>query len=255
MLDVQDMSRIQHDVLSLGAQAILGSARRVQSSHPLAPQAMALLRHFDGQMTLDSAAAAVLNVWAHELTQELVAPRIGYARFATLYGKRHFRSGVEGMVARQDAFWCSQGCDRAMASAMDKALSRLVVELGPDPARWRWGDLHPAISSHRPFGKIAVLQRLFDQQVPSAGDLFTVNVGQYWANERQQSFASRHAASMRAIYDLADLEQSRFIYQTGQSGHPASTRSRNMAPLWASGRYLPLQMQPASVQHQLVLHP
>jgi len=254
MLDVQDMSRIQHDVLSLGAQAILGSARRVQSSHPLAPQAMALLRHFDGQMTLDSAAAAVLNVWAHELTQELVAPRIGYARFATLYGKRHFRSGVEGMVARQDAFWCSQGCDRAMASAMDKALSRLVVELGPDPARWRWGDLHPAISSHRPFGKIAVLQRLFDQQVPSAGDLFTVNVGQYWANERQQSFASRHAASMRAIYDLAQSD-GQFIYQTGQSGHPFDPRSHDMTSDWAGQSYRPLQQQPAQLRHRLVLQP
>jgi len=254
-LGMDDMSRFQHDVLSLGALAILPYARQARSAHPLAAQAMALLRTFDGQMTRDSAAATILNVWAHELTQDLVATRIGRERFAILYGKRHFRSGVEGMLKRQDAFWCPNGCTAAIDRAMDKALARLVTEAGPDPVLWRWGDLHPAISTHRPFGKVPLLKHLFDLQVASAGDLFTVNVGQYWASERQQPFASRHAASMRAIYDLAQPEQSKFIYQTGQSGHPFDPRSRDMAQDWAGDAYRLLQQQPTAVRHALTLKP
>ena len=254
-LGMDDMSRFQHDVLSLGALAILPYARQARSAHPLAAQAMALLRTFDGQMTRDSAAATILNVWAHELTQDLVATRIGRERFAILYGKRHFRSGVEGMLKRQDAFWCPNGCTAAIDRAMDKALARLVTEAGSDPALWRWGDLHPAISTHRPFGKVPLLKHLFDLQVASAGDLFTVNVGQYWASERQQPFASRHAASMRAIYDLAQPEQSKFIYQTGQSGHPFDPRSRDMAQDWAGDAYRLLQQRPAAVRHALTLKP
>ena len=254
-LGMDDMSRFQHDVLSLGALAILPYARQARSAHPLAAQAMALLRTFDGQMTRDSAAATILNVWAHELTQDLVATRIGRERFAILYGKRHFRSGVEGMLKRQDAFWCPNGCAAAIDRAMDKALARLVTEAGPDPALWRWGDLHPAISTHRPFGKVPLLKHLFDLQVASAGDLFTVNVGQYWASERQQPFASRHAASMRAIYDLAQPEQSKFIFQTGQSGHPFDPRSRDMAQDWAGDAYRPLQQRPTAVRHALTLKP
>ena len=254
-LGMDDMSRFQHDVLSLGALAILPYARQARSAHPLAAQAMALLRTFDGQMTRDSAAATILNVWAHELTQDLVATRIGRERFAILYGKRHFRSGVEGMLKRQDAFWCPNGCTAAIDRAMDKALARLVTEAGPDPALWRWGDLHPAISTHRPFGKVPLLKHLFDLQVASAGDLFTVNVGQYWASERQQPFASRHAASMRAIYDLAQPEQSKFIFQTGQSGHPFDPRSRDMAQDWAGDAYRLLQQRPTAVRHALTLKP
>ena len=254
-LGMDDMSRFQHDVLSLGALAILPYARQARSAHPLAAQAMALLRTFDGQMTRDSAAATILNVWAHELTQDLVATRIGRERFAILYGKRHFRSGVEGMLKRQDAFWCPNGCAAAIDRAMDKALARLVTEAGSDPALWRWGDLHPAISTHRPFGKVPLLKHLFDLQVASAGDLFTVNVGQYWASERQQPFASRHAASMRAIYDLAQPEQSKFIFQTGQSGHPFDPRSRDMAQDWAGDAYRLLQQRPTAVRHALTLKP
>jgi penicillin amidase len=254
--DMASMSRIQHDVLSLGAQALLPHALKVQSAHPLAPQALDLLRRFDGRAAPESAAAAVLNVWAHELTQELLVPRIGAQRMAQLYGKRHFRAGLQSMLDKADPFWCGpDACAAAMQRAMDRTLTQLSARWGQAPERWRWADLHPAISSHKPFGKVTGLDRLFNARVPSAGDLFTVNVGQYWANDAQEPFANRHAASLRALYDLSDLEQSRFIYQTGQSGHPFDPRSRSMAQAWAGEGYRPLQRAPQSMRHQLVLQP
>ena len=254
--DTDSFARIQNDVLSLGAKALLPYALKVQPSHRLGGEALALLKVFDGRMSRDSAAGLILNVWAHELTVDLISPALGDVRFQTLYGKRHFRLGLLGILERPDPFWCgAQGCDKAASLAFDKALTRIERLQGSRPSQWRWAAMHPAVSSHKPFGKVPVLSRLFDERIDSAGDLFTVNVGQYWANDKTEPFANRHAASLRAIYDLADLEQSRFVYQTGQSGHPVSPRSRNMAPLWASGRYLPLQMQPGAAQHQLVLQP
>ena len=255
-LDAADMARIQHDVLSLGAKAILPYALRAQSQHPLAAQAKRLLHGFDGQMTQGSVAASILNVWAHELTQTLIEPRIGATRFSVLYGKRHFRSGVEGMLAKPDDFWCGpSACQEAIDRAMDKALQRLSHQFGNDFSGWRWGDLHPAISAHRPFGAVPGLNRVFDGRVSSAGDLFTVNVGQYWANDAKAPFANRHAASLRAIYDLADLERSQFIYQTGQSGHVFDGRNRDMAQAWAGASYRPLQSEPPVVRHALSLVP
>ena len=120
---------------------------------------------------------------------------------------------------------------------------------------WRWGAWHPAISSHKPFGKVPYLNALFDVRVESAGDLFTVNVGQYWANDKQAPFANRHAASMRAVYDLAQPDQSVFIYQTGQSGHAFDPRSRSMAARWAQGAYAGLQQTPQTVLHRMRLLP
>ena len=254
--DAESFARIQNDVMSLGAKALLPYALKAQPTHRLGAEAMALLKDFDARMTQDTAAGLILNVWAHELTVDLISPALGDVRFQTLYGKRHFRAGLIGILERPDPFWCgAQGCDKAVSIALDKALTRIERIQGDKMAQWRWAAMHPAISSHRPFGKVPVLSRLFDERVESAGDIFTVNVGQYWANDKTEPFANRHAASLRAIYDLADLEQSRFIYQTGQSGHTASPRSRNMAPLWATGQYLPLQMQPSQMQHQLLLQP
>jgi penicillin amidase len=142
-----------------------------------------------------------------------------------------------------------------VSAAMDRTLNRISAKLGSNPNQWHWGAWHPAISSHKPFGKVPGLNALFDVRVESPGDLFTVNVGQYWANDKKEPFANRHAASMRAIYDLSSEGQGLFIYQTGQSGHVFSTRSRDMANQWARGHYRSLSVsQPAQV-HSLRLIP
>jgi penicillin amidase len=102
---------------------------------------------------------------------------------------------------------------------------------------------------------VAALARFFDVAVPTGGDSWTVNVGQYWPNDPRVPFANRHAASMRAIYDLADLEKSQFIYQTGQSGLVFSPRYRDMSGEWAAVQYRPLRLQPDHWVHEAKLVP
>ena len=50
---------------------------------------------------------------------------------------------------------------------------------------------------------------------------------------------------MRAVYDLADLENSRFICQTGRSGLMFCSRYRDMRDRWGALEYRPLQLKPA----------
>jgi penicillin amidase len=251
----ESLLAIQNDVLSLGAKALMPVALTAKPQHPLGDQALKMLATFDGQMTADSAAALVFNVWADELTRGLLVPHLGAERFQALYGKRHFRAAVEGIVQRSDVFWCgAAGCPAQVSAAFDRALTRIAAQQGKDMHTWRWGAWHPAISSHKPFGKVPYLNAVFDVRTESAGDLFTVNVGQYWANDTKEPFANRHAASMRAVYDLAEAEQSQFIYQTGQSGHAFDPRSRDMAKAWASGRYRSLKPQ-AEPLRTLILIP
>ncbi len=251
----ESLQAVQNDVTSLGAKALLPAVLSAQPDHPLGDQALQILRTFDGQMHADSAAALVFNVWADELTRGLLVPHLGAERFQGLYGKRHFRAAVEGILKRSDAFWCGgAGCSAQVSAALDRALTRLTAQQGTDMRAWRWGAWHPAISSHKPLGKVPYVSAAFDVRTESAGDLFTVNVGQYWANDPQEPFANRHAASLRAVYDLAEPDQSVFIYQTGQSGHAFDPRSRDMAHAWASGRYRPLQ-QTGKPVHRMVLTP
>ncbi|MFM6986803.1 MAG: penicillin acylase family protein [Hydrogenophaga sp.] len=253
---VESFRAIQADVHSAAALRLLPFLLRAQSRHPLAPAALATLKGFDGEMRADQAAPLVLSVWADAFTRQVIGERLGQERFERLYGKRLFRDAVEGILQRDDTFWCGeQGCAAASARALDRALEVIAAQQGRDVAAWRWGDAHPALSVHRPFGNVPMLARVFDVRRPTGGDPFTVNVGQYHPDKADAPFANRHAASLRAIYDLADLENSRFIYQTGQSGHVFSSRYRDMADEWAAVQYRPLQLNPNTWASRLTLTP
>ncbi|HVZ45282.1 MAG TPA: penicillin acylase family protein [Ramlibacter sp.] len=256
--DFETVRAIQADTLSLATMRLLPVLRQTASSHPLAAAAQAELKTFDGNMRSDSAAAAIFAYWADEITRGLVMPKIGEARFNAMYGKRTFRAGIERMLLdpKVGAWWCGPtGCAGQSSRALGAALDRLSAQQGGDVAVWRWGRSHPALSAHRPFDNVAALARFFDVSVPSAGDPWTVNVGQYWAGEARLPFATRHGPSLRAIYDLADPEKSRFIYQTGQSGLVFSSRYDDMSEEWAQARYRPLRMKPQAWVHEATLVP
>lgn len=260
--DVDSMATIQNDVQSLATRALLPVLRRAQSSHALAAQAQQLLAGFDGQMERDRPEPLIFSVWVDELTRALVIARIGEQRFAMSYGKRDFRAGLEGILARNDAWWCAPlSCEQQAGQALTRTLSKLQAAYGNDPRQWRWGAEHPALSAHKPLGSVAALAGVFNVSVASGGDAYSVNVGQYNANPPPADakgplagrFVSRHAPSLRAIYDLGDPESSQFIYQTGQSGLALSARYADMSAEWADGRYRKLQMQPRRWRHVLEL--
>ena len=254
--DSASMARIQADQLSLATRRLLPFLQAARSSHALAGAAQQQLQGYTGDTRGSSPAALVFAVWVDELTRGMLVPRLGEARFAALYGKRHFRGTVEIALETNDAWWCAPGgCAAHAGDALTRALDRIQALQGADVAKWRWDQAHPALSAHKPFGNVPLLARWFDVRVPTGGDTFTVNVGQYWPNDAKAPFANRHAASLRAIYDLADLESSRFIYQTGQSGLVFSARYRDMAQEWVDGRYRPLQMEPQTIAHTLRLTP
>ncbi|MGV3742825.1 MAG: penicillin acylase family protein, partial [Burkholderiaceae bacterium] len=55
-------------------------------------------------------------------------------------------------------------------------------------------------------------------------------------------------AGLRAIYDLSNLENSRFIHSTGQSGNILSASYRDYAQRWMDGAYIPMQMRRETIE-------
>ena len=54
--------------------------------------------------------------------------------------------------------------------------------------------------------------------------------------------------SWRVVYDLSDLDASRGILPTGQSGNPGSPHWNDQTDLWAAGDHRPLPFTRAAVE-------
>lgn len=256
--DLESMKLMQSDTLSLGATPLLSLFKSSQSNHPLALQVQEIMNQFDGNMKVDSVGALVFNAWADQLTRNLFS-RLGYL-FTENYGARNFRAPLLAQLENPQSPWCddpktsqAETCQESSNQALDKALDYLNKEYGSDPKKWIWGKAHIAVSEHRPLSKVPLLGDLFNLKTPFPGDSFSINVGRLELLKSSNPYETLQAPSLRAIYDLSDLEQSLFIYQTGQSGWVQSKLYRNMNTLWANNQYLPLQMTPQKVTRKLEL--
>jgi penicillin amidase len=93
-----------------------------------------------------------------------------------------------------------------------------------------------------------VVGKIFDIDLSSSGDSFTVAAAHHRINREATPFRQHHGASLRAIYDLSDLDRSLFIQSTGQSGNPLSRFYRSFARTWRDGGYVPMTTDRSEIQ-------
>ena len=117
-----------------------------------------------------------------------------------------------------------------------------VAERGEAVAGWRWGDAHAALFAHPLLGEIPLLRSLGERRIASPGDDNTL-----FRAATRNDFDAVHGAGFRAVYDLADLEQSRFVVTPGQSGNFASRLAWNFVRRWRDGGTITLEATQAAV--------
>ncbi|MDA8257431.1 MAG: penicillin acylase family protein [Betaproteobacteria bacterium] len=245
--DKDSLRRIQADVFSSAAQRLLPWLKKAQPTHALGAAAMQRLASFGGEMRAIDVAPTIFAAWARELTRAVFADETGGDEiYLRQVGRSDFRAGLEGVLQRDDAWWCddkatpvAETCAALVNRSLDRALDELQQRLGPDMARWHWGAVHLARAEHRPFSKVPQLAPWFELRVATGGDNYTINVGRYHL-KGDEPYLNEHAASLRAIYDLGNPANSGIMHSSGQSGLVLSPDFRRFVEPWQVVRDLPL---------------
>jgi penicillin G amidase len=201
-------------------------------------------------MQPDRPEGLIATAWLREISRSIYADEFGNALMKDVFEQRG-QLVADALGDREGkSRWCDivttpkkETCGDLLVPALEAALANLKKRYGADMARWRWGDAHFARSEHRPFARVAPLAKYFDVRVPTGGDTFTVNVGRHQMRNEAEPYANRHAASVRFLHDLSNLENSQFIHSTGQSGHFLSKHYKDWATPWADVQYRPMQMR------------
>jgi penicillin amidase len=102
--------------------------------------------------------------------------------------------------------------------------------------------------THAPLGDQPWLAWLLNVEPPTGGDGTTIDVGHYRIRDPERPFANVLAPSYRGLYDLADLDRSRFVTAMGQSGNPLSAHYRDMTELWLHGANASMSRQQGSYE-------
>ncbi len=265
-LSVERVAEMQLDIRSLEADDVLPQLIRTPARSPLAGEALELVRSWDRRMARDSAAALIYAAWLLELGPALWADELG--ELAPAYGTIA-RPRVIRRILTTHREWCedrntaeAESCEDILSASLEAALAALARRFGDDATAWRWGDAHIAVFRHQVLDRIAILAPYVSPAIETDGGDFTINRGQTGggtlndptASDPSNPFAHVHGAGLRAAYDLADLDNSRFMIAPGQSGHPLSRHYADLLERWRDGRTLRLDGDTSGAR-ELVLSP
>ncbi|MBR7744843.1 penicillin acylase family protein [Phycicoccus sp. BSK3Z-2] len=252
-----DMRSIQLDDQDLFAQVLVPALLGVPLEAPEdEPQQQELLRFTEEARTLlrawdrttpaadseASAAAAYYNAVWSKLTELLFDDELPPDLRAD--GGARWRAAVQNLLADPESLWWDnaltpnvvEGRDEILRQALVEARLELTRELGKDPESWDWGKLHRATLEHPVLGGEDVpapVRALFNEgpfDLPGGSAIVNAN-----AYDNSEGFEVTAAPSMRMVVDLADLDASTWIDQTGVSGHVLDDHWGDQTQDWVSG--------------------
>jgi penicillin amidase len=221
-----DFARMQVDTYSTFARLVLPALLAVPVDGDAARRAQALLRDWDGSMTIDAPQPLIFNAW----TQFFYGRVLQEAGIAASDGGPLLEF-VGYALSPPGAHWCGGDCTAMLRASLSDATADLSRRFGPDPAAWRWGEAHPAVFAHPMLRSMPILGTLGTLSIPSPGDDSTVDRG----GPAYKQFQSVHGPEYRGVYDLADLDRSLFVVAPGQSGNLLSRHARDFLTRWRDG--------------------
>ncbi len=283
----QTMSAIEGDTTLLRG-ARMQAALQAMSPHPATADGQAVLGQilgWDGTCTVSSVGCTSFSVFELAVERAIFDGNLG--PWAASYVGSDWANDLTATLigtpdGRASAWWGDRakgtGADAAAvtAKALDTAGSWLRRDLG-DPGTWSWGRIHTIAFREATFGSAGIgpLDWYFDTSpVPVNGASGAVDNTYYqWsvaypdpvagtppaATSLAGIFAVTNGPSMRAIYDMGNLDASRVITTTGQSGVPFSPHNTDFIARWLANQTVPLPFTAGAVAQAsaaaLVLHP
>ena len=238
---------IQNDTVSLSARDLL--------PHLLKAVPDARLQAWDGDMDRQRPEPLLYMAWVREAMRAVFADELG-PLFDDWWA---YRPLVLRRALLQRPAWCDdtgtaakESCRDRLALAHRRAMAFLQERYGEEVPPW--GEAHRAQFVHPMAGRIPLLRDLLNREIGTSGGPTTVNRGGSRFRDERDPFRQRHGAGYRAVYDLEDLDSSRFIQAVGQSSNPFSPHYDDLVELWRDGAYI--TFNPARVPaHHLLLRP
>ncbi|MDQ3523007.1 MAG: penicillin acylase family protein, partial [Gemmatimonadota bacterium] len=189
-----DVAAQQMDVRDLVAVRYLPRAIRA-AERANQPEAVRLLRAWNGEARADSRAAALFYTW-----YEVLRRRIG----ADEFGKQSMyfpRSTFNRILDGGDSPWVND-VGTQQVETLDELASAAMSEAADSVGTRVWGELHATRINHA-LGSVAALARALDLNIgpfPNSGSPNTVNVASYG---NRLPFTNTAGASQRHVVDMA----------------------------------------------------
>lgn len=200
------------------------------------------LRRWNGFMDKNAIEPLIMVSWFRHTNELVFKDELGDEFEFVKNG--NVKSLLMAMGNGRSQNWCNkirtpkfETCADILSEALDKAVMELEKKFSTDWTKWKWGNAHIAVHEHRPFSKVDFLEKYFTLKQPISGGKFTLLRSTNYIGTKNP-FIAKQGAAYRAVYDFSNLNNSKFMISTGQSGNVMSKHYSDFLDKWANLKYI-----------------
>jgi penicillin G amidase len=218
---------------------------KIKVADPWIVEGQRTLVGWDYSASKDSAAAAYFNVVCHNILKFTFRDELPQELWPA-GGDRWYAVLTMLMKQTQNPWWDDvttkdkiETRDDILLAAMINARKEITSLMARDTDQWQWGKLHKVRLQNPTLGSSGIkpVEDLFnrgDYQV--GGGPAVVNAMAY---DDRTGYAVTDGPTMRMLIDLGDLDASRWVNQSGVSGHAFNRHYDDQTELWANQQLWP----------------
>lgn len=240
--DAQSTAALQTDTTVRWADRLVPALVAAQPLEPWVEDGQKVLAEWDRKSDPDSAGMAFFAVATRQVIQRTFGDEIP-DELGPGQGSDQFFSVLDSMIDDPNNPWWddistpqAEDRDQILSEALLGARKEITAVLAQDPDAWEWGKLHQLTLTHQTLGTsgIAPVERIFNiSPKPVEGGSAVVSA---WGWDRSgEDFSIVNGPTMRMVVDFADFDRSRWVNQSGTSGHAYHEHYADQLPLIVEG--------------------
>jgi penicillin amidase len=269
--NLEDLHRINLDVKSPVTPEIAGhilaairnDVKKKSEAHTIAAK---LLLMWDGDHRLRDLAPAIYYKLIYHVMEMAMKDELGEENFKVYLTTHVMKVTLNSLVQNDSSVWWNDVNTRDVVEsrnmifekAFDKTIQELVAQMGKIVDMWEWGRIHVLEHKH-PIGMKKPFNLLFNVgPYPVPGGPEVINQMGFDLTD-EGIYRVKYGPAMRIVIDMADIENSKSILPTGQSGNVMSRYYYDQAMMYNTGKMRKQKMNRAEIEAnrigRLVLQP
>jgi penicillin amidase len=233
---------------------------KIRVSDPWVVEGQRTLVGWDYSASKESAAAAYFNVICHNIFKLTFRDELPEELWPT-GGDRWYAVVTMLLNEPRNPWWDDvttkdkiETRDDILLAAMINARKEITSLMARDTDQWQWGKLHKVRLHNQTLGVSGIkpIEDLFNRgDYQLGGGPAVVNAMAY---DDREGYAVTEGPTMRMLIDLGDLDASRWVNQSGVSGHAYNRHYDDQIELWANQQLWPFVSSPGAVEARTETH-
>lgn len=256
----EDLQRIVLDAVSpvtpQVSSVIFDAIRKdLTQRSPAHHQASRVLLMWNGDHQMRDVAPTIYYKLVYYILRYAMMDELGEERFKTYLTTHVMKTSLIHFLRNDSSVWWNdiqtaevvESRNMIFEKAYEQTISDLVNQMGSNTDTWEWGRVHVLEHQH-PIGQKKPFNLLFNVgPYPVPGGPEVVNQSGFDLCP-DGIYRVKYGPAMRRVIDFADVENSKSILPTGQSGNVMSRYYYDQAIMYNTGKFRKQKMNRAEIE-------